>query len=294
MKPDAVGPLIKLPLGIHSRTGKRCTLLDDRGEVLADPMDAFRSLPRVAAQVISKKLDSSSKQEAAETAAVKAAELGPRARRILEGCHVLSHLAKKAREASYLTHLERSTLLYTLGHLGDEGTAALHSIMAHTYNYRRELTARHLERLPPWPISCPKIRELHPEAMDSGSCKCHFTLRGKGYPTPLLFALRPSEVPAFRRQSPKPKSSQATTPAAPASPAVGNAQGVDREAEEKVRKLAELKRHRRGIDASIERLRQELAALLDRAESDTLQLSIGLLKRVKRRDDEGWDFVIEV
>jgi len=158
-----------------------------------------------------------------------------------------------------------------VGHLGDEGTVALLAIMANTYNYRRELTARHLERLPPWPISCPKIRELHPGAMDSGSCKCHFALRGKGYPTPLLFALRPSEVPVFRRQSPKPKSAQATTPAAPAASAVGDAQGVEREAEEKVRKLAELKRHRRGIDASIERLRQELAALLERAETDTLQ-----------------------
>lgn len=295
VKPDAVGPLIKLPLGIHSRTGKRCALLDDRGEVLADPMDAIRSLPRVAARVISEQPDSSDKQEATETAAVKAAEIGPRARRILEGCHVLSYLAKKAREASYLTHLERSTLLYTLGHLGDEGTAALHAIMAHTYNYRRELTARHLERLPPWPISCPKIRELHPGAMDSGTCKCHFALRGKGYPTPLLFALRPSEVPVFRRQAPKPKGSQATTDAAaPAAPAVGNAQAVSREAEETIRKLAELKRHRRGIDASIERLRQELAALFERAESDTLQLSIGLLRRVKRTDDEGWDFVIEV
>ena len=46
VKPDAVGPLVKLPLGVHSKTGKFCALLDDAAEVLSDPFEAIRSLRR--------------------------------------------------------------------------------------------------------------------------------------------------------------------------------------------------------------------------------------------------------
>lgn len=119
----------------------------------------------------------------------------------LEGCHVLGYLAQKSERTSYLNHRERWSLLCGLGHLGEEGRVALHAIIGHTYNYRREVTERNIERLPPWPISCPKLRELHPEAAAVGTCSCQFDLRGRGYPTPVLYALRPSEVPAFRQRT---------------------------------------------------------------------------------------------
>jgi group II intron reverse transcriptase/maturase len=202
------------------------------------------------------------------------------------GYHVLGYLSRKAERTSYLNHRERWSLLCALGHLGEEGRAALHSIIGHTYNYRREVTERNIERLPPWPISCPKLRELHPEAAAVGTCSCQFDLRGRGYPTPVLYALRPSEVAAFRQRK-----ERETEKGEREKEASG---GERQEAEDKVKKIAELKRHRRGIEAALDRLHEELAAVFEAAGAETLQLSVGVLRRVRREQGEGWDFVIEV
>ncbi len=295
VRTEAVGPLVKLPLGVHSKTGRRCALLDERGEPLADPFAALRELTWLPADLLSQQRPAGS--DAPKTP--EATAIGPRARRLLEGCRVLGYLAKRAEQTSYLNHRERLTLLCCLGHLGDEGRAALHTIIGHTYNYRREVTDRHTDRMPEYPISCPKVRELHPEAGVEGSCACQFDLRGRGYPTPVLHALRPAEVPVWRQRkaSRKPPSREGAAGKSP--PRQGNAgpgggqPGGDRP-EALVRKLAELKRHRRGLDGSIERLSRELAELFDERGADHLQLSIGTLRRVRPEPTAGWVFSIEV
>ncbi len=283
LRPDMIGPLVKLPLGVHSRTGRRCALLDELGQELSDPVETIRSLPRVSAATIC----AAAPGPGTESAQQKAADsIGPRAQKVLEGCHVLGYLAKKSRQTSYLNHRERWSLLCALGHLGEEGRSALHAIISHTYNYRAEVTGRQIERLPPWPISCPKLRELHPEAAAVGTCKCQFDLRGRAYPTPVLYALRVSEVPVFRASPARPAASR--------DEAASEADTQRRAAEEKVGKIAELKRHRRGIEAALERLQSELATLFDNEKCETLQLSLGVLRRVRRGEGEGWEFVIEV
>jgi hypothetical protein len=222
---------------------------------------------------------------------------------MLDGCHVLAYLARRAEETSYLNHRERSSLLYTLGHLGEEGAAALHAIIGHTYNYRPEITDRYLAKLPSHPMSCPKLKELHPEAAALGACTCEFDVRGRAYPTPLLFALKPAEIPAFR----KPASARSAPEAgagrgeangrrSSANVRSGSPSGSDlaRQAEEKVKKLGELHRHRRGVEASIERLHRDLAAIFDAAGTDALDLPSGRVRRLPRAQGEGWDFVVEL
>lgn len=292
VRPEAVGPVVKLPLGVHSKTGNRCTLLDDLGQEIGDPVETIRALPKVpveAIHVAPSALEPKRPVEGEADRAPTSPAIGARARRILEGCHVLGDLAEKAERTSYLNHRERSSLLWVLGHLGDEGRAALHAIIAHTYNYSPEVTDRHIGRLPPFPISCPKLKEMHPEAAALHPCSCQFELRGRGYPSPLLHALKVSEVPAFR----KPPAREAReAPGVAAEKEAAEQQA--KEAEERVRKIAELKRHRRGLEAAIDRLQAELAAIFDGAGTETLQLSIGVLRRVERPQGEGWDFVIEV
>ena len=77
-------------------------------------------------------------------------------------------------------------------------------------------------------------------------------------------------------------------------PAGAGTRALRLEAEQILRKLADLRRHHRGIARSIGRLEQDLAALLERAESDSLETSLGLLRRVAREDGSGEEFVIEV
>ncbi len=280
VRPDVVGPLIKLPLGVHAKTGRRSDLLDARGRPLADPFEALRSLPRLAAAVVCEKRPARRAPAAAEPGEEKRSEIGPRARRLLEGCRVLAYLARRAEETAYLNHRERYTLLCTLGHLGDEGKAALHAIIGHTYNYRRQVTARHVKRLPGSPMSCPKVRELHPGALADGGCDCQFALRGRGYPTPVLHVLKPSEVAAFRKPAKVGGKGASRRP-----PARDRVAEVRRRCEEKVRKIAELNRHRRGLDASVARIKRELAALFDEAGVDVLETATGTLRRRRDSDD---------
>ncbi|HSL84887.1 MAG TPA: CRISPR-associated primase-polymerase type A1, partial [Thermoanaerobaculia bacterium] len=304
LRPEEVGPVIKLPLGVHGKTGTRCALLDDRGEPVADPFETLRTTPPVPRRIVMEAEPGTTPTETGRPQAAPPAALGPRAHQLLDGCGVLGYLAKKARDTAYLDHTERSTLLCTLGHLGEEGRAALHAIIGHTYNYRPEVTDRHAGRLPEFPMSCPKVRERHPEAAAVAPCTCRFELRGRGYPTPVLYALKPSEIPAFRKrrlaEAPGPDPANRARPGRPTAPA---ASALQREAEALLGKLSELKRHRRGIDRSIARVEGELSALLDRAGSEELQTRFGLLRRLPStpdgaRDSEGPPaasrFVIEV
>ncbi|MFN7961579.1 MAG: CRISPR-associated primase-polymerase type A1 [Thermoanaerobaculia bacterium] len=279
-------PCVKLPLGLHGKSGRRCDLLDGQGRALQDPFEALRGWRRAGAECFEPGSGLGATTPAAEAAEP---DLGPRARKMLEGCHVLGYLARRARETSYLNHRERSSLLCTLGHLGEEGAAALHVIIRHTYNYRREVTQRHIERLPAFPMSCPKLKEMHPQAAALGGCTCDFSTRGRAYPTPLLLALKPSQIPAF--QASAQSSGSGSSAAAPPPEASVTAGG---EAEQQVRRLAELKRHRRGLEAAIERTERELDQIFERAGTDRLVLTLGVLKRVVPAEGQRSEFLIEV
>ena len=294
LREGEVGPVVKLPLGVHSKTGRRCHLVDEHAQPVDDPMETLRAVAPVPRSVIWEQ--SEERPRGAEESAPEAA-IGPLARRVLDGCKILGYLESKARDTAYLDHTERSTLLCTLGHLGEEGRAALHAIIGHTYNYSREVTERHAQRVPEYPMSCPKVRERHPEAAAIAPCTCRFTLRGRGYPTPLLFALKPSEIPVFKAKSRDRPSSPPQGPGdGGATPKVSA--GLQREAEVLLRKLAELNRHRRGVEGSIARVERELEEVLGRAEAHGLQTSLGFLRRIEPSEaGEGpvrRRFVIEV
>jgi RNA-directed DNA polymerase len=301
VRPESCGPVIKLPLGVHSKTGKRCDLLDERGLPLPDPFESLHGLARLPAAAIRRPDPDAGPPPGGPLPGVPERRIGERAERMLTGCHVLAYLARRAQETRYLNHRERSSLLCALGHLGEEGTAALHAIISHTYNYRPEVTARHIGRLPPFPISCPRLRELHPEAAAFGVCRCKFDLHGRGYPTPLLLALKPAQVPAFRAgrgdaagrptREEQSERSREESPGPRRAAAVSN---LGEQAEEKLAKLAELRRHQRGIETSMSRVRRELGELFDAGGSDVFELPLGRLRRVRHEGRDEWDFVIEV
>ena len=315
VREDRTGPHVKLPLGSHPKSGRASRLLDSRGQPVADPFEAIRGVARVPVTVLENSLRSKP-PGAASTKAERSkptpptlatpATIGERARKILDGCGVLGYLEKRAMATSYLTHRERTSLLCVLGHLGDEGRQALHAIIGHTYNYQGETTDRHAKRMPSHPISCPKLRELHPEAASTTRCDCPYSRRG-AYPTPLLLALKPNEIPVFRtatknqaadpaRKNPPPSEQTTTTiaPAASARPATSRQQELIQRAEHALARIRELEGHRRGILASLRRSRRDLAQLFDEAGSDTLTLPAGNLRRHASESDEGWKFQLEI
>jgi group II intron reverse transcriptase/maturase len=198
LRTDQVGPIVKLPLGVHARTGARCVLLDASGSEHPEPFEALRAVRRIRLPLIP-----SEEQEEPRPAAESpppAPRFGSKAQRMLERCAVLGWLERKASNTAYLNHRERTTLLCTLGHLGDEGRDALHEIIGRTYNYDRQVTDRHVDRLLSCPISCPKIREIHREAVAMRACSCPIRVKDGMYPTPVLLALSPKQIPAFQER----------------------------------------------------------------------------------------------
>jgi retron-type reverse transcriptase len=284
-----IGPIMKLPLGVHGRTGKRCDIVDEHGTPVEDPFEALRVLPLAPAG-----LARDCPLPTATRPPASVPELGPRAAKVVEGCRVVAHLREKVEATSYLNHGERTLLLCTLGHLGPEGAAALHALIGRTHNYRREVTDRHIARLPPHPISCGRIRERFPDVTAAHPCTCPAAPRSGGYPTPLLFALRASQVPTFRARRARPGPAAASEGARPAAPGTGRVTGDDAgEARALLARIAELRRHQRGTEASLERARAELAAVFDRLGVDAMATPVGTLRR--RRGAAGaWEFSIEV
>jgi hypothetical protein len=131
-----------------------------------------------------------------ETAALAPVELpdwasfGSSVAKIFAGCILLRDLAARSAALGHLTHSERLSLLYSLGHLGEPGARAIHAIIAMCGNYDRAETERQIRRLSGLPIGCSRMREKHATAQTLPQCNCAFddVRRRGGYPTPLLHA----------------------------------------------------------------------------------------------------------
>lgn len=211
-KQDAPGrrglsSLIKLPLGLHQRTLRRCPLLDDELRPIDDPQLALRRLRAVDSsqadallgrRVLSLPLPSA-RAEAAPAlptsstprslaSALRAIEDGPSTReaedRVLRGCAQLRSLVDRAYAERNLDPAEARALVYSLGLLGGEPTACRDALVAagvglsELHRVRRGL---------PSPVGCRRLRTL------GGAPRCErcpmAERNAQPYPTPTLFAV---------------------------------------------------------------------------------------------------------
>lgn len=180
---------ITLPLGLHAQTGQRSALRWlDGPPVSPDLEGVFASQPNSVAvtQSAAREDEPSLRSSATPTTAPL---LGASVRKVLDGCGVLSHLASKAAAIGHLTHSERLSLLYSLGHLGDGGRDAIHGLVGQCRNYDAAETERQIGRLGGLPISCRRLEEKH--GVEAGNpCQCSFAgVEGRvAFATPLLHA----------------------------------------------------------------------------------------------------------
>ena len=186
---DQLGNLIKLPLGIHLKTGRRCLFTDLEGQEYSDQEGFLERIQRVERknfeQAVSRLVASPGEGGATESPqALK--EAFPEYEALFKGCPVLVALMEKAVVTHHLTHDERLVLKCVLAHLGDSGHRLIHSIVGHCLDYSESITQQQIERTPPSPISCPKIRQRLPEVTSTVNCACVFDLPEGGYPSPLL------------------------------------------------------------------------------------------------------------
>ena len=184
-----LGNLIKLPLGIHLKTGRRCLFTDLEGQEYSDQEGFLARIQQVERKdferAVSRLVTRPEQGGAVESAQALRAAF-PEYKALFEGCPVLVALTEKAVSTHHLTHDERLVLKCVLAHLGEGGQRLIHSIIGHCLDYSESITQQQIERTPPSPISCPKIRQRLPEVTSTVNCACVFELPEGGYPSPLL------------------------------------------------------------------------------------------------------------
>ena len=317
---DALGSLIKLPLGIHQINQRRALFLDTAGKPYDNQLEILTQLELISPEKLRQASMILRAQKLPSPKMPEDSEDNEGVKRVLERCNVIRFLARKAESEQELGHYERLTLLHTLGLLGKAGKQALHQIIGHCLNYDPNRTGRWIKRLKPYPVSCPRIREWLSDLTPSIGCYCEFPVPEKGYPSPVLYAdpdtiikikaqeqeeptgiscpdtaLEPpedKELDAAITQEPQvPAPDQETT-----APAAGLETAIERPPEPLVEQLLEsyiaMKKSRNDIELKIRDTEEELTRLFQAKEIDSLPTSLGNLTRVKKGDKMIW--VIEL
>ncbi|MGB9698110.1 MAG: CRISPR-associated primase-polymerase type A1 [Thermodesulfobacteriota bacterium] len=209
---EGLGNLIKLPLGIHRKTGRRGLFIHPDGQPVENQLafldniqkvkreKIYETIQRIFGQVsgaITRNMEmetqgkevqppiEDSQTEIISSTAIE--EYHPdqdlQLQFLLNSCEVLGFLASKVNDEKELTNDERNVLTYVIGHL-DKGAEAVNHFLSQTINAHPSMFLK--SRFQGNPMSCPKIRQKVPHISSKVNCNCQFDPRLNMYPTPLL------------------------------------------------------------------------------------------------------------
>jgi group II intron reverse transcriptase/maturase len=268
LKGDDRGQLIKLPLGIHGLSGRRCLFVDDEGNALPDQGTAICQAGKITWSRL---------EDILLTLTPRPKDIGGQepsvVKKVLSGCKVVNYLVEKAKTTCYLTHAERLTLLYTLGQLGEDGKRFLHRVISYCVNYDYEYTERQIRQMKSYPISCARVRDKHEDIATAVGCNCNLKTPPKGYPSPVLHAL----TTWANNEEGKKRNAADEREDCPNS----NFNG-------KVKKYIELRKQLRGLHKSLCRIEEEMNQHLDKLGTDEVETDLGVLHRERRGEETFW------
>jgi len=208
------GPWLALPFGVHPRTGRRSQWISPDGEVQGDDLAALlrwpvndpahiqrwirtprlpKSLENIPASVTASLPPLQSDRDDSQLPALAA---------VTKGCGVIRTLVDKAQRLGHLETNEKRTILEVLGYLPDsERMEALRRIYGPMVSSDAELKRR-LRDLSGLPLGCRGVRERHGELARRLGCEhCNYwRLDGGAYPSPILHALAPQQIPGIARK----------------------------------------------------------------------------------------------
>lgn len=193
--PGGLGNLVKLPMGIHLRTGRRCAVLDEQGAPAALPIDAalgVRAVPLDALRPAAAPAPDAPPPEPtappvplapapepwSEVDFERSEEVAP----ILRRCSVLRGLVDQVLAERTLSRDGAIVLAHSLGHLSDGVTACnyLYDLVP-GFPAEERMGKRHRGS----PVSCARIRRRLPRLCDRVGCDCVFPEEPGQYPNPL-------------------------------------------------------------------------------------------------------------
>jgi tetratricopeptide (TPR) repeat protein len=211
----SLGNLIKLPLGLHKRTGLRAQFISPDGSPVEDQLKFLLGIHQAPRRLVYGLIQRFQSQglPAASPAPAPAVDLPPAPTelpeldqverpapiaRLLEvydlerdgsfqalllKCPVLKSIVEKVNQTSLLDKDETMVLIHTVGHL-PQGPQAVNEIFQRCMNADPALFLK--SRLRGNPMSCPKIRARVPRITSTSACNCAFDLAVNLYPTPLI------------------------------------------------------------------------------------------------------------
>lgn len=290
---EAPGQSIKLPYGLHIRSGRRSMLLTDDFQEIRPNMECLMDIAKFSLQAIKRIIgihtqkESVSENRSVDKCIEAFGELEESVKVVLERCNLMRYLCQKARTTGYLTHFERLSVLYVFGHLGEEGKAFVHTVMEFTLNYQYHVTDKFIQRIPAKPVSCLKLRDQYKQITAEYGCSCNFKRTKNCYPSPVLHAIKSSgdvttdvTLPTSRTMSKEKEK------------LVVEELNIHKKVQELAGKIIEMKKQKRGIDRAIQKTETELEKIFDQAEIDCLEVDMGVL--VRRKREKGYEWVIEI
>ncbi|MCX5863374.1 MAG: CRISPR-associated primase-polymerase type A1 [Deltaproteobacteria bacterium] len=215
VRKGGLGNLIKLPLGVHKRTGKRAVFLQPDSTPYPDQLGFMENISKTPRRMIyayiqrmqagqapqpqefpqpggtrqhESPFEESLPFEISERPAAKIEipfdlDRDPEFQTLMLKCPVLRNIVDKVNRTGSVSKEETLILIHSLGHL-NHGPEAVNAIFLRCDNADPTLFLK--SRLKGNPVSCPKIRSRIPDLTSTVSCNCSFDLDLNLYPTPLI------------------------------------------------------------------------------------------------------------
>ncbi|MDD4155746.1 MAG: CRISPR-associated primase-polymerase type A1 [Candidatus Cloacimonetes bacterium] len=204
VNPNQLGNLIKIPYGIHQKTGKRSYFLNDRNEPLTD-INTINTVeltePIKIINLLNKWKTLAMPAPDAETKIkdIENIDIAPQIlpkidyqvnlenhaeyNWILSKCVTLRNIVKKIETTYDISNQERLTLMHTFGHLS-QGAEIVNLLLNKCVNISPDSYMK--SNFQGNPVSCFKIRQRLTTLADKELCNCIFSGILNTYPNPLL------------------------------------------------------------------------------------------------------------
>ena len=273
---DGLGNLIKVPFGLHRRSGKRALFIEPAsGEPAGDQLSFLmniRQTPAVQIEDILREnqfstvLDIAGTDRGTGVKDASAPRTSPQSREkqydleldedfqyLIYKCPVLKSILEQINTTGRISADERIVLTHSIGHL-KSGPDAVNALLARCPGTDPSLFLK--SRLRANPISCPRIRQRIPHITSSVNCACRFDVGANTYPTPTLHL-------QTREKTVRGQGIQSL-----------NIQRL-------VQEYVETRKKAREISELLDKYTAELKKLFEESGVDSIQTSMGLLKPSK-------------
>lgn len=215
-KQDGIGPrglssLVKLPLGLHQATLRRCSLLGRDLQPIEDPVAALSDLaapdPNIVDAILARRVlpfqlrpeESGTISLPPLTSACSPRSLGEALRaldgapaleaadRMIKGCRILGDIVARAYEERCVSPDEARALIYSIGLIGRDGARAREALVAAGSSHKElERAQRGVHS----PVGCKKLQRI---GRNPGCDRCPSDSGARPYATPALFAVGPQD-----------------------------------------------------------------------------------------------------